>query len=101
MLSIYTYVAGGVSLLFLGYVFVQLWKLIDIIIEVKSLIGTETKNDQGKISEILAEIASNTKKGAAYFIEKMWKFAKIKQIREIVECHHITGKYSLLIKVFA
>jgi len=72
LLSIYTYVASGVSLLFLGYVFVQLWKLIDIVIEVKSLIDTETKNDQGKILEILAEIASNTKKGAAYFIEKIF-----------------------------
>jgi len=28
-------------------------------------------------------------------------FQKIKQIPEIVECHHITGKYSLLLKIFA
>lgn len=28
-------------------------------------------------------------------------FNKIVEVREIVECHHITGKYSLLIKVFA
>jgi Lrp/AsnC family transcriptional regulator, regulator for asnA, asnC and gidA len=28
-------------------------------------------------------------------------FQKIKRIPEIVECHHITGKYSLLIKIFA
>ncbi|MBN1339023.1 MAG: Lrp/AsnC ligand binding domain-containing protein [Bacteroidales bacterium] len=27
-------------------------------------------------------------------------FKKIKQIPEIVECHHITGKYSLLAKIF-
>lgn len=27
-------------------------------------------------------------------------FRKISQIPEIVECHHITGKYSLLIKVY-
>ncbi len=27
-------------------------------------------------------------------------FEKIRQIPEIVECHHISGKYSLLIKVF-
>ena len=27
-------------------------------------------------------------------------FRKIKQIREIVECHHISGKYSLLVKVY-
>lgn len=27
-------------------------------------------------------------------------FQKIKQIPEIVECHHITGKYSLLVKIF-
>lgn len=26
-------------------------------------------------------------------------FSKIKQIPEIVECHHISGKYSLLIKI--
>jgi Lrp/AsnC family transcriptional regulator for asnA, asnC and gidA len=28
-------------------------------------------------------------------------FRKIKHIPEIVECHHITGKYSLLIKIYA
>ncbi len=28
-------------------------------------------------------------------------FQKIKKIPEIVECHHITGKYSLLIKIMA
>ena len=28
-------------------------------------------------------------------------FNKISDIPEIVECHHITGKYSLLLKVFA
>ena len=28
-------------------------------------------------------------------------FNKIKGIPEIVECHHITGKYSLLIKVYS
>ncbi len=28
-------------------------------------------------------------------------FKKIKQIPEIVECHHITGKYSLLVKIYA
>lgn len=28
-------------------------------------------------------------------------FNKIKNIPEIVECHHITGKYSLLAKIFA
>jgi Lrp/AsnC family transcriptional regulator for asnA, asnC and gidA len=28
-------------------------------------------------------------------------FRKISQVPEIVECHHITGKYSLLIKIFA
>lgn len=27
-------------------------------------------------------------------------FRKIKHIPEVVECHHITGKYSLLIKIF-
>lgn len=27
-------------------------------------------------------------------------FEKIRQIPEIVECHHISGKYSLLVKVF-
>ena len=27
-------------------------------------------------------------------------FEKIKQIPEIVECHHITGKYSLLAKIY-
>ena len=27
-------------------------------------------------------------------------FRKIKQIREIVECHHVSGKYSLLVKVY-
>ncbi len=28
-------------------------------------------------------------------------FGKIKKIPEIVECHHITGKYSLLVKIYA
>ncbi len=28
-------------------------------------------------------------------------FQKIKHIPEIVECHHITGKYSLLVKIYA
>lgn len=28
-------------------------------------------------------------------------FQKIKAIPEVVECHHITGKYSLLLKIFA
>lgn len=28
-------------------------------------------------------------------------FAKIQQIPEIVECHHISGKYSLLVKIYA
>jgi Lrp/AsnC family transcriptional regulator for asnA, asnC and gidA len=28
-------------------------------------------------------------------------FLRIKKIPEVVECHHITGKYSLLIKIFA
>jgi len=28
-------------------------------------------------------------------------FDKIQQIPEIVECHHISGKYSLLIKIYA
>ena len=28
-------------------------------------------------------------------------FQKIKRIPEIVECHHITGKYSLLVKILA
>jgi Lrp/AsnC family transcriptional regulator, regulator for asnA, asnC and gidA len=28
-------------------------------------------------------------------------FTKISGIREIVECHHITGKYSLLVKIYA
>lgn len=27
-------------------------------------------------------------------------FKKIRQIPEIVECHHISGKYSLLIKIY-
>lgn len=27
-------------------------------------------------------------------------FEKIKEIPEIVECHHITGKYSLLVKIY-
>ncbi len=27
-------------------------------------------------------------------------FRKIKEVPEIVECHHITGKYSLLLKIF-
>lgn len=27
-------------------------------------------------------------------------FQKIKEIPEIVECHHITGKYSLLVKIY-
>ena len=27
-------------------------------------------------------------------------FQKIKEIPEVVECHHITGKYSLLLKIF-
>ncbi len=28
-------------------------------------------------------------------------FSRIKEIPEIVECHHITGKYSLLAKIYA
>lgn len=28
-------------------------------------------------------------------------FEKIREVPEIVECHHITGKYSLLIKIYA
>ena len=28
-------------------------------------------------------------------------FSKIKKIKEIVECHHITGQYSLLIKIYS
>ena len=28
-------------------------------------------------------------------------FKRISQVPEIVECHHITGKYSLLIKIYA
>lgn len=28
-------------------------------------------------------------------------FAKIKKINEIVECHHVTGQYSLLIKIYS
>lgn len=28
-------------------------------------------------------------------------FSKINEISEIVECHHITGKFSLLIKIYA
>jgi len=28
-------------------------------------------------------------------------FSRINEIPEIVECHHITGKYSLLLKIFA
>jgi len=28
-------------------------------------------------------------------------FERIQQIPEVVECHHITGKYSLLLKIFA
>jgi len=28
-------------------------------------------------------------------------FSKINEITEIVECHHITGKFSLLVKVYA
>lgn len=28
-------------------------------------------------------------------------FMRIKKIPEIVECHHVTGKYSLLVKIFA
>jgi len=28
-------------------------------------------------------------------------FKKIKEIPEIVECHHITGKYSLLVKIYS
>ena len=27
-------------------------------------------------------------------------FSKIQQIPEIVECHHISGKYSLLVKIY-
>ncbi len=31
-----------------------------------------------------------------------WKvFEKISQIPEIVECHHVTGKYSLFLKIYA
>ena len=33
-------------------------------------------------------------------IRSLKSFKKIKQIPEIVECHHISGKYSLLIKVY-
>lgn len=28
-------------------------------------------------------------------------FQRIKQVPEVVECHHITGKYSLLIKIYS
>lgn len=28
-------------------------------------------------------------------------FDKIKQVKEIVECHHVSGKYSLLVKIYA
>jgi len=28
-------------------------------------------------------------------------FAKIKEIKEIVECHHVTGQYSLLVKIYS
>ncbi|MEI6682688.1 MAG: Lrp/AsnC ligand binding domain-containing protein [Bacteroidota bacterium] len=28
-------------------------------------------------------------------------FGKIEQIPEIVECHHVSGKYSLLVKIYA
>jgi Lrp/AsnC family transcriptional regulator for asnA, asnC and gidA len=28
-------------------------------------------------------------------------FKKITQIPEIVECHHVTGKYSLFVKIYA
>ncbi len=31
-----------------------------------------------------------------------WKvFEKISQISEVVECHHVTGKYSLFLKIYA
>jgi len=28
-------------------------------------------------------------------------FSKISQVKEITECHHVTGKYSLFIKIYA
>ena len=70
--TIYSYFAGCISLLFVGYIFFQFWKLLDILVEVKSLLDAETKNDQRRIPELLAEIAGNTKKGAAYFIERIF-----------------------------
>jgi hypothetical protein len=86
LLSIYTYVASCLSLLFVGYVFVQFWKLLDILVEVKSQIDLETKNDQRRIPELLAEIAGNTKKGASYFIERIFiKFNNVLLIKDTNE----------------
>jgi hypothetical protein len=85
-LSLITYLLDIASLFLLGYLLIQFWKLLQILVEVKAILDIESKNEQRRVPDLLAEIASNTKKGAAYFLEKVYiKFNGVKLIKDVNE----------------
>ncbi len=60
------------SFLLLIFALYQLWRILGIIVETMKVVESEAKREQGKSSDLLAEIVRNTKEGATYFIEKVF-----------------------------
>lgn len=74
------------SLFLVVFAFYQLWRILGIIIETMKILESESKKEQGKTTDLLAEIVRNTKEGAAYFIEKVFiSFNNIKLDQDINE----------------
>lgn len=67
--------------------------------EQKAILGSEVKlNPKGLGYNTLAFVGVRVNLTNQRTHEDV--FQKIKDIPEVVECHHITGKYSLLLKIF-
>ena len=59
---------------------------IDRIVEILHSVGAEAHISRGEYKTLIGVIGDRE---------------KVMQVPEIVECHHITGKYSLLAKIYA
>lgn len=67
--------------------------------EQKAILGSEVKlNPKGLGYNTLAFVGVRVNLSNQTTHEDV--FRRIKDIPEVVECHHITGKYSLLLKIF-
>lgn len=70
--SVYTYSPLLLSLVSTGIALNQFWRVLDIIVEAKRMLDNDAKDDQRRIPELLAQIASSVKEGERYFLSKVY-----------------------------